>query len=298
MRRACIDIGSNTTRLLVADCAVGSLLELHQERAFTALGQSLDGEGAIPEAKLHEVAGVVAAQLANAARFEVSDVRCVATAGVRRATNRTCLINMISERCAGLQVEILSGEEEARLAFIGAAWGLQLADDEPAPIGALGVVDVGGGSCELAVGVPPDRVNWWWSLPVGSGDLVRAHLISDPPSVAQIAHAAEHVRLAFADVRPPPAAKVVAVGGSATSLTQIAGRRLDADALQRTLELLSTWPSAILAQRLGLDVRRVRLLPAGLLILERIAELFTAPLLIGTGGIREGLLLAGSSTSG
>jgi exopolyphosphatase/guanosine-5'-triphosphate,3'-diphosphate pyrophosphatase len=84
---------------------------------------------------------------------------------------------------------------------------------------------------------------------------------------------------------------VVAVGGSATSLRRIAGPVLDADALHRTLALLTGARAADVAARFGLDEDRARLLPARLLILEVAAELFGAPLEVANGGLREGLLL-------
>ncbi len=289
MRRACIDIGSNTTRLLVADCHAGGLSEVHQERAFTRLGQALDAAGELPAAKLQEVADAVSAQLASARIHGVTEVRCVATAGVRRARNGGQLISLIAELCEGQEVEVLSGEAEARLAFIGAAWGCSRAGGEID--GPLGVVDVGGGSSELVVGVPPDRVLWSRSIAIGSSDLTGAVLISDPPTAEECAHASGRVHELFAEVSPPPAAKVVAVGGSAASLTRIVGPSLDAESLGATLALLQERPAAVIAQRYQLDLQRVRLLPGGLLILKCMAEIFGVSLSVGGAGLREGLLL-------
>lgn len=288
MRRACIDIGSNTTRLLVADCHDGGLDEVHQERAFTRIGQTLQA-GEIPAAKLQEVAEAVAEQLAIARELGVSQVRCVATAGVRRALNGEQLTALIAGLC-DLEVEVLTAEQEARLAFIGAAWGCQRASGE-AVDGALGVVDVGGGSCELVVGNAPGEIRWWRSIAVGSSDLVDTVLVSDPPTVEECERAGARVRELFAEVSPPPAVRVVAVGGSAASLTTIVGPRLDLETLRGSLRILQSSPAALVASRYELDVQRVRLLPGGLLILERVAELFNTALTVGGAGLREGLLL-------
>src|SRR5436305_717757 len=140
VRRACIDIGSNTTRLLVADGDGQALREVHQERAFTRIGRGLQAGGTIAPAKLAEVVEVVRAQLGSARALGAEEVRAVATAAIRRAGNGADLVSAIANDC-GLTVEILSGEEEARLAFLGA--GRSLAQP---PSGELGVVDVGGGS--------------------------------------------------------------------------------------------------------------------------------------------------------
>jgi exopolyphosphatase/guanosine-5'-triphosphate,3'-diphosphate pyrophosphatase len=286
VRRACIDIGSNTTRLLVADREGEQLREVHQERAFTRIGKALRHDGRIPSEKLQEVAEVVAAQLASARRFGAAQVRCVATASVRRAANGDELVERVAAACEGLPVEVLSGEEEARLAFVGASRTLAV------PLtGPLGVVDVGGGSSEIVVGVPPAGPLWWASFPIGSGDVADRCLRSDPPTEPQLTDARRVVAAVLGGVTPPRAAVAVAVGGSATSLLRLVGPVLDRAALTRSLDLLAARSADEIARQFALDVERVRLLPAGLLILEAVSALFEAPLQIGRGGIREGVLL-------
>jgi exopolyphosphatase/guanosine-5'-triphosphate,3'-diphosphate pyrophosphatase len=285
MRRACIDIGSNTTRLLVAECAGPGLIEVHQERTFTHIGRGLSADGAIPREKLDEVAAVVARQVRTARELGAGDIRGVATAPIRRARNGDQLVGVIRESC-GLEVEILSGDEEARLAFVGAARTL-----DHCPAGALGVVDVGGGSSELVVGRPPDRVSWCTSFRLGSGDLAEACLRSDPPSIDELSEARARVASAVSGLEVPHPDEAVAVGGSAASLRRLAGPLLDSDAFTRSLGLLGAECAADVARRFALDVERVRLLPAGLLILEAAAGLFGASLQVARGGLREGVLL-------
>lgn len=285
MRRACIDIGSNTTRLLVAECADGRIEPLHEARVFTHLGRGQLTGGAIAPAKLAEVAGVVSAQLQSARRLGCREVRVVATAALRRAANGEELAAAVRDEC-GLEVRILTGEEEARLAFVGAARSFA-----HTPGGELGVVDVGGGSSELAVGMVPDQVRWSSSFPLGSGDLADAYLHSDPPSSAELDAARDRVACAIAPLEVPHPAEAAAVGGSAASLTRLAGRVLDRAAFARALAQLMAAPRREVAQRLGLEVERVRLLPAGLLILEAVSERFRAPLLVAGGGLREGVLV-------
>jgi exopolyphosphatase/guanosine-5'-triphosphate,3'-diphosphate pyrophosphatase len=285
VRRACIDIGSNTTRLLVADCHGGALREVHQERVFTRIGRGLLGDGTIGPTKIVEVAEVVAAQLRLALELGAEDIHGVATAAIRHAGNGGALVTAISKAC-GLAVEILSGEEEARLAFVGAARTLGHVPD-----GTLGVVDVGGGSSELVVGFPPDQVSWCASFAVGSGDLADQHFESDPPSQAELDSVEDDVAAALAGLSPPRPAEAVAVGGSAASLCRLAGRVLDGEAFTRSLSLLASESIDAVAGRFDLDRERVRLLPAGLIILRAASRLFDAPLQVGSGGIREGVLL-------
>ena len=285
MRRACIDIGSNTTRLLVADCDGEHLVEVHQEKAFTHVRRGLTTSDEIEAEKIAELVAVVGAQLEAARNLGAADIRGVATAAVRQAANRQELVSALRESC-GLDLTILSAEDEARLAFSGAARTLAYV-----PSGPLGVVDAGGGSCELVVGTVPDRVDWYASFPLGSGDLTDECLPSDPPTAEELGRASERVRVVFGGVRPPPAAHVVAVGGSATSLRRIAGPRLDASAFKRVIAVLTTDPSVVVAERFALEADRVRLLPAGLLILQVAADRFGRPLEVARGGLREGLLL-------
>jgi exopolyphosphatase/guanosine-5'-triphosphate,3'-diphosphate pyrophosphatase len=284
-RAACIDIGSNTTRLLVADVEDGRLEVVTEERAFTALGRELQAHGRISAAKLVELVAVVDAQLAVAQRLGATQTRAVATAAVRRAANGRRLAREVAER-TGTEIEILSAGEEARLAFSGAVGMLA-----ERPTGLVGVVDVGGGSSEVVVGEPGRAPVWWESVALGSSSVTHRWLHSDPPRPAELSAALAHVRAAVAGVSPPRPGRALAVGGSATSLGAVAGRRLDGAAFARALYLLGTEPSAALGTRIGVDPRRLRLLPGALLLLEAMTTRLGVPLTVGRGGIREGLLL-------
>jgi exopolyphosphatase / guanosine-5'-triphosphate,3'-diphosphate pyrophosphatase len=290
LRLGCIDIGSNTTRLLVADSDRGRLQWVHQERSFTRLGHELARHGAIGPLKIAEVVAVVRDQHDSARMHGATGVRAVATEAVRSAANGGELCAAI-RRATGLTVEVLSAREEARLAFVGVA-GTMLG----APVGELGVVDVGGGSSELVVGTAPDRVRWWASVPLGSGELAQPRLYADPPTADELAAARGRIAAELGRLDVPRPALAVAVGGSATSLSRLAGGVLDDAALARSLALLAGERSIEIARRFTIDPVRARLLPAGLLILEGVAQVFQSPLLIGQGGIREGVLLEASGT--
>ncbi|HEV2062131.1 MAG TPA: hypothetical protein VGR12_04695, partial [Solirubrobacteraceae bacterium] len=139
---ACIDIGSNTTRLLVADAVDGTLREVMQQRAYTRLR----GKNEVPPERIAAIAEAVATQVRLARECGCGRVRAVGTAALRDTVNRDQLVEAIEE-AAGLRVEILSGDEEARLAFAGTTRTL-----DHLPTGEVGVVDVGGGSTEIVVG--------------------------------------------------------------------------------------------------------------------------------------------------
>ena len=282
---ACIDIGSNTTRLLVADSAEGSLRELISMREFTCIGGSIDAAGMIPAAKVEETAAVAEAQARVAREAGATEIEAVATAAIREAANRDDLVRAVEAR-TGVRLRVLSGREEARLSFQGATRTLA----EPAT-DTIAVVDVGGGSTEIAIGSPSGVVEWSESLAIGSALVANGHLRSDPPAAAEIQAARGQVAAAFSGLVAPPAMAAVAVGGTATSLHRLLGAELDHDSLERGVTILSATPIAELAARLELEPERVRLLPAGILVLQAVSTLLGLPVRIARGGLREGVVL-------
>jgi exopolyphosphatase / guanosine-5'-triphosphate,3'-diphosphate pyrophosphatase len=284
VRCACIDIGSNTTRLLVAEAPGGRLRAVLEQRAFTRIGQRIDAEGAIPGETIAAVAGVVASQRAAARAAGAAHLRVVATAAIRAAANRDELVAALRER-AGVDVAVLSAADEGRLAFAGATRTL-----ERVPEGTVAVVDVGGLSTEIAVGTLTGGVSWLRSFPVGSALLV-SRCRADPPTRADLEamHAAAAAAFAVADLPRPDHA--VAVGGSAASLPTLVGPVLDRPALERALAKLGAAPAAEVARRHGLAPERAELLPAGILVLDAAARRLGMPLQIGRGGLREGVVL-------
>jgi exopolyphosphatase/guanosine-5'-triphosphate,3'-diphosphate pyrophosphatase len=282
---ACIDIGSNTTRLLVAEPADGRLRELLRQRAFTRIGKGLQPDDTIPAKKIREVADVVATQMRLARELDTETIRVVATAAIREAANQDDLTRAIAKR-AGVEVEILSDEEEARLAFVGATSAL----DHP-PDGDIAVVDVGGSSSEIAIGTNAGGVRASSSFRIGSGFLADAYLHDDPPSVSQLQSVRAHVSGTFEGFSLPTPELAVGVGGSSTSLRRLVGGVLDHESLERGLRILATLPSEAVARAFEVEAERVRLLPAGMLVLEEISDRLGRPLMIGRGGLREGVIL-------
>ena len=138
---AAIDIGSNTTRVLVAEPQEGQLRKVMEQRAYTQIGADTKRDGTISSAKIAEVGEVVATQVRLAQELGAEAIRTVATAAIREAKNRKQAVKEI-ERIAGVYIDVLSEEEEGRLAFVGATKTL----GHPVK-GDIGVVDVGGGSC-------------------------------------------------------------------------------------------------------------------------------------------------------
>ena len=281
---ACIDIGSNTTRVLVADVEGGGLREVLQRRAFTRLGKGLKG-GEIPREKIDEVARVVAEQRHLIEQLGADAMRVVATAAIRAAGNQDEFTAALRD-AGGVEVEILDGTEEARLAFLGATRTLGQTLE-----GRVGVVDVGGGSTELATGTVSDGATWSESFRIGSGLLTDAYRRSDPPSVAELHAMRVHAQGVFEGLDLPAVDAAVAVGGSAASLRRLIGAELDPESLQRAMRVLSGETTEEVSRRFAIDRERVILMPAGLTVLDAASQALGRPLQIGRGGLREGILL-------
>ncbi len=287
MAYACIDVGSNTTRLLVADAPGGRLRELLTQRVFTRIGKSMGKAGHIPAEKVAETARVIASQasMAAAAGAEAGKISLVGTAAVREAANGAEL-SAASEEASGLAMRVLSAAEETELAFVGATKTLG------APVeGTVAVIDVGGGSTEIAIGTVAEGVTWSASFRVGSGFLSDRYLRTDPPAAAELHAVREHVAGVFEGLERPDPDRAVAVGGSATSLRRMVGAELSYETLERSVRILAGAPADEVAVRFELDPERVRLLPAGVLIFEALTSALGLPLMIGKGGLREGVIL-------
>ena len=318
---AAIDIGSNTTRVLVAELIDGQLKKVMEQRAYTRISKAVDGDGAIRPAKVEEIGELVATQVrlareigaleirAVGLRHEgvttvgaitskpaiitaiagfsemMLDMRAVATAAVRDASNGRLVAAAISA-AAGVEVQILSGEEEGRLSFIGATSALGHPVDGP-----IGVVDVGGGSTEVILGTVSEGVDEVSSWRIGSGVLADELISGDPPSAAEIRRVRDHIEDFFDGVEIEHPGQAVAVGGSATSLRRLVGAVLEYETLERAIRVLSADPTVDVARRFELDPRRVRILTTGVLLLEKVSELLGQPLQIGKGGLREGIIL-------
>jgi exopolyphosphatase/guanosine-5'-triphosphate,3'-diphosphate pyrophosphatase len=282
---AAIDIGSNTTRVLVAEPVGGQLKKVMEQRAYTRINKALGESGEICPDKVDEVCEVVATQVRLAQELGAETIRAVATAAVREAPNGDEVAAQIAA-AAGVPVDVLSEGEEGRLSFIGATKGL----GHPVA-GRIGVVDVGGGSTEVIIGSVGDGVEKVRSWPVGSGVLADQLLASDPPSAAEIRRVRDRIDDIFEGVEIERPEQAVAVGGSATSLRRLVGTVLEYETLERGIRVLCGDPAADVARRFELDPVRVRILATGVLLLEKVSDLLGQPLQIGKGGLREGVIL-------
>lgn len=218
MNVAAIDIGTNSTRLLITD-AGGR--ELERAMHITRLGQGVDVSGELhPEAITRTVA-VLSRYGAEIRKHGVQSVRAVATSAARDARNSALFFEQ-AERAIGVAPQLLSGEEEARLSFQGATAGLAASE------GPFLVMDIGGGSTEFVLGLQrPEAV---MSIQVGCVRMTERHLHSDPPSPAEIAACIADVRRALEPVKARiDVSRARCVVGLAGTVTALAARVLGLD---------------------------------------------------------------------
>jgi len=217
-RVAGIDCGTNSIRLLISDDGV----DVVREMRIVRLGQGVDRTGRLAPEALERTRVALAEYQDLIARHGATAVRMVATSATRDAANRGDFLDMVLG-VLGVEPEVITGDEEARLSFAGAVQSL------PERSGPLLVADIGGGSTELVVGTA-DRLLGARSLDVGCVRMTERHLRDDPPTAAQVAAVTADVRAAIDSARPEvPLDQARSLIGVAGTVTTVAALALDLD---------------------------------------------------------------------
>jgi exopolyphosphatase/guanosine-5'-triphosphate,3'-diphosphate pyrophosphatase len=281
MRVAVVDIGTNSTRLLLADVAGSHVEQVERRTTVTNMGRGVDHTGLICSEAMEDVCEVVAGYKARYEEMGAERLIAIATSAVRDAANGDAFIAELRERF-GIDARLLTGEEEAHLTYLGAT------AKRPAEAPTL-VFDIGGGSTELIVGSGA-QVGFHTSLQAGTIRQSERHLTSDPPNpheledlAGEIHNLIERAIASNPDARPSHG---IAVAGTPTSLAaidqalepydpgRVHGYRLAMKRVQRMLSRLSSLP---LAERLrvpGLHPGRAPTIVAGTVILVQVMRAF------------------------
>lgn len=301
MRLGVIDVGSNTVHLLVVDAHSGAQpLPASKHKIDLRLSEHVTDDGLIADEGRDRLVAFVEECTRVAEDQGVEDVRAFVTSAVREAPNGEAVLAHVRER-TGVPLDVLSGEDEARLTFLAArrwfGWSA----------GTLLVADIGGGSLELAQGIDEDP-DVAVSLPLGAGRVTRDLLVGDPPSPEAVRAARRKVRAVIAaDLRPLAKAGAPdrAVGTSKTmrSLARICGaapsgegmyatRELPLDALSARLPEIATMTARERADLPGVSAARSRQLLAGAIVAEATMDLLGLDHLeICPWALREGIIL-------
>jgi exopolyphosphatase/guanosine-5'-triphosphate,3'-diphosphate pyrophosphatase len=301
MRLGVLDVGSNTVHLLVVDAHPGARpLPAHSHKAELRLAQLLDDSGAIDDDGIRKLVAVVQDALQAAEDKGVEDLLPFATSAVREATNADEVLARVADE-TGVRLQVLAGAEEARLTFLAVrrwfGWSA----------GKLLVLDIGGGSLEIAYGIDeePDTAV---SLPLGAGRLTAGWLPGDPPAPGAVRALRRHVRTEIARTvgefsRFGAPDHVVATSKTFKQLARIAGAARSAEGLyvQRELkrESLEAWVPRLAGmtaeQRTelpGVSEGRAGQLLAGALVAEGAMDLFGVENLeVCPWALREGVIL-------
>ena len=273
---AVVDIGTNSTRLLVAEVAGGRVAELERRTEVTGLGEGVDASGRLAQTAMERVYTALAAYREAIDRHGSPPTVTLATSAVRDSQNSEAFRAEIRERF-GLEVGTISGEEESRLTFAGATSGRRPAE------GPVLVLDIGGGSTELVIGRPRSEPGFLVSTPTGSVRQTERHLTEDPPPQEQLADLALEVQLIIEDAVPQALREEVAAGiavaGTPTSLAavdqeldpydpdRVHGYRLELGACEQMLALLAGMPLERRRAVTGLHPDRAPTIVAGAVIL-------------------------------
>ncbi|MER5435703.1 Ppx/GppA phosphatase family protein [Streptomyces sp. NPDC002588] len=301
MRLGVLDVGSNTVHLLVVDAHPGARpLPAHSHKAELRLAQLLDDDGAIGPEGVDRLVTVVREALQAAEDKGVVDLLPFATSAVREATNADDVLARVQAE-TGVELQVLTGAEEARLTFLAArrwfGWSA----------GKLLVLDIGGGSLEIAYGIDeePDAAA---SLPLGAGRLTAGWLPGDPPDAEDIRSLRRHVRAQIAHTvgefsRFGAPDHVVATSKTFKQLARIAGAARSTEGLyvQRELkrESLEAWVPRLAGMTAvqrgelpGVSEGRANQLVAGALVAEGAMDLFGVDKVeICPWALREGVIL-------
>ena len=295
-RAAVIDIGSNSIKFLVGERREdGSVKVIAEGNEILRLGEGLHESGRLSADAMERNAEAAASFAQQAGAFGAEEIRCVGTMALRSAANSGAFLTMVKERC-GLDVEIISGEEEARLSYLAVLSALPDAKED------VVIFDTGGGSTEFIYGRGREVVKRF-SVNIGSVRLTETFFPDDPVRKEKIPQVLEQIasELGRAGVEAS-GGKLVGIGGTVTTMAAVSHKmtRYDPEVIQgsvlrreEVLRQIAAYSSKTVAQRCemhGLQPKRADVILAGACILQVIMERLGADeLTVSDRGVRHGL---------
>ena len=298
-RMAAIDIGTNTILLLIAEVSAKNQIEpIYQAQRVARLGQGVNETGKLRPENVKKALDVLEAYQTVCRAYSVQKVLCVGTSALRDASDRGDFLSAV-KHYLGLEIRVISGEEEARLSFLGAL------SNKPALKGSVLVADIGGGSTEFVSG-KAGKYEGCRSLNVGSVRLTERFFHHDPPVTEELNAFRnlldqEFRKIDAISVEPD---HLVGVAGTVTTLAAMAlkmtdydpgktdGYELSLEQIRRLIRQLKALPSKERLKIPGLYPGREDVILAGSLILEGILEIFNRnAVIVSDRGLRFGVLL-------
>jgi len=278
MRVAAIDIGTNSIRLLKAEIIDGKLISGPKELNMTRIGEGVNETGMLSEAGMNRSVEALVDFEMKAKAWGAQEIFALATSAVRDARNRDVFLERVKSAC-DLKIEVISGEHEARIGYLGVLAGLENIE------GNILVIDVGGGSTELIVG-DADGIKFAHSANVGAVRMTGKHIQSDPIKESEFVHVQEDVKDITQDVLTEinkySITRAVGIGGTATTLGAM---KLKMEVYDRykiqnshiSLEEIKTLNTSLKALTIeerknikGLQPKRADIILAGAMVIEHV----------------------------
>lgn len=300
---AAIDIGTNTFRLLIAEVKPGakdnySIKELHSERIITRLGEGISKNGLIKKEAIDRSIAGLKKFIDIISRYHVNKTSAVATSALREAKNRDDFLKRVKET-TGLEIETISGKEEARKTFSGVLAGITLPDT------AL-IIDIGGGSTELIL-VQKRKPLLIHSLNLGVVHLADKYMKNDPPLKRDLVEMGSYISKKIKSIAKPYLelkTVLIGTGGSVTTLsaiiqhlrryerTKIHNSRITLEKIKSIFSVLSTIPAKERVKYHPFEPQRLDIIVPGTLILLKLMEAFGfKEVIVSDYGLREGILI-------
>jgi exopolyphosphatase / guanosine-5'-triphosphate,3'-diphosphate pyrophosphatase len=285
---AALDVGSNTVRLVVARLCGESIETVTDLSAFVRLGSGVDSSGKLDPVRQLLAINAVAEFAEAAKQAGAHDIIAVATSAVRDAQNGQSFVDTV-HKDTGVDVQIISGEREAQLTYLGATLGLP-------STGSSIVVDLGGGSGELIAASSGD-IAWAESLPIGGSRLTERFVHHDPPLPDELEAVKTYVGELLKALPPHDPDHAVMTGGTARRVPALAGKGATDTALRRAdlaaaVDTLLREPAARITEQYGIEPERAGVLPAGVAALLAIIDFYTVErVTITLNGIRQGMIV-------
>lgn len=295
MRLATIDVGTNTTLLLVAEVEGQAVRVLAERAEITRLGRGIGADGRLGRPGIERTLAVLA-DYAAIAREHGARLFAIGTEALRRAPNAADFLTLAKD--LGVDVDVIDGDREAALTFLAAAQSFP-----EITRGTAVVIDIGGGSTEIIV-AQSERIAFRRSLPIGSVRLTERHVRSDPARGEEVAEVMAEVGSHLSQIPfPSPPLTLIGAAGTVTTLAAMSlglsnydpaivhGHRLTRRALDGEIARLRASNQAAREKMAGLDPKRADVILAGACILSGIAEAARADeIVVSDRGIRWGLL--------
>lgn len=298
IRQAVIDVGTNSIKFHVAELRQDGIWQSLVDRAeVTRLGEGIQETGAIAPAAIERTAAALKGMADEAARLRADGVTAVGTMGLRTASNSRAFVDLVKER-TGVTIEVISGEQERRLAYMAVKSALGLAT------GPLVVFDTGGGSSQFTIG-QGDRVDRQFSVNVGAVRYTEKYHLARAVSEEVLKQALEEIAsdLAALDGVAPPDA-LVGMGGAVTNMTavmhglaqydpdKVQGSVMDRQEVGRQIERYRALPAEARRDIVGLQPKRAEVILAGACIVATVMDkLKQEALSVSDRGLRHGVLI-------